>query len=187
MYLLLHRTLTRNNMEHDFWEIIKTRRSCRKFQDRQISHVELDAVLEAETYAPSAGGRQSAFIVAVQNKEQRKKLAAMNAAVIGSKSNPFYDAPTYVLVFAPSNAHTAIEDGTCVLENMTLAAHALNLGSCWIHREKEMFTTDEGKKMIRSWGLPDGLMGIGALALGYPDGKPAPAVTRKEGYYRIIR
>lgn len=115
-------------MEHDFLEIIKTRRSCRKFQDRQISRVELDAVLEAGTYAPSAGGRQSAFIVAVQNKEQRKKLAAMNAAVIGSKSNPFYDAPTYVLVFAPSNAHTAIEDGTCVLENMMLAAHALNLG-----------------------------------------------------------
>ena len=74
---------------------IRTRRSCRKFQDRQISRVELDAVLEAGTYAPSAGGRQSAFIVAVQNKEQRKKLAAMNAAVIGSKSNPFYDAPTY--------------------------------------------------------------------------------------------
>lgn len=187
MYLLLHQTLTRNNMEHDFLEIIKTRRSCRKFQDRQISCVELDAVLEAGTYAPSAGGRQSAFIVAVQNKEQRKKLAAMNAAVIGSKSNPFYDAPTYVLVFAPSNAHTAIEDGTCVLENMMLAAHALNLGSCWIHREKEMFITDEGKEMIRSWELPDGLMGIGALALGYPDGKPAPAVTRKEGYYRIIR
>ena len=159
-------------MEHDFLEIIKTRRSCRKFQDRQISRVELDAVLEAGTYAPSAGGRQSAFIVAVQNKEQRKKLAAMNAAVIGSK---------------PSNAHTAIEDGTCVLENMMLAAHALNLGSCWIHREKEMFITDEGKEMIRSWELPDGLMGIGALALGYPDGKPAPAVTRKEGYYRIIR
>lgn len=111
----------------------------------------------------------------------------MNAAVIGSKSNPFYDAPTYVLVFAPSNAHTAIEDGTCVLENMMLAAHALNLGSCWIHRAKEMFITDEGKEMIRSWELPDGLMGIGALALGYPDGKPAPAVTRKEGYYRIIR
>lgn len=82
-------------------EIIKTRRSCRKFQDRQISRVELDAVLEAGTYAPSAGGRQSAFIVAVQNKEQRKKLAAMNAAVIGSKSNPFYDAPTYVLVLLP--------------------------------------------------------------------------------------
>ena len=75
-------------MEHDFLEIIKTRRSCRKFQDRQISRVELDAVLEAGTYALSAGGRQSAFIVAVQNKEQRKKLAAMNAAVIGSKSNP---------------------------------------------------------------------------------------------------
>lgn len=80
-------------MEHDFLEIIKTRRSCRKFQDRQISHVELDAVLEAGTYAPSAGGRQSAFIVAVQNKEQRKKLAAMNAAVIGSKSNPFTMLP----------------------------------------------------------------------------------------------
>ena len=80
MYLLLHQTLTRNNMEHDFLGIITTRRSCRKFQDRQFSRVELIALLESETYAPSAGGRQIAFMVAFQTKEHGKKLAALNTA-----------------------------------------------------------------------------------------------------------
>ena len=174
-------------MKTEFLQMIKTRRSCRKYKAEQITDEELKAVLEAGTYAPTSRGMQAPYIVAVQNEAQRRQLAEMNARVMGVTSNPYYDAPTYVLVLVPGDANNPVQDGSCVLENMMLAAHALNLGSCWIHREKEMFTTDEGKKMIRSWGLPDGLMGIGALALGYPDGKPAPAVTRKEGYYRIIR
>ena len=96
-------------------------------------------------------------------------------------------APTYVLVFAPSLANNPVQDGSCVLENMMLAAHALGLGSCWIHREREMFATEEGKQLMEEWGLPEGLMGIGALSLGYPDGESAPAKPRKPEYFRIIK
>ncbi len=174
-------------MEQKFLEIIKTRRSCRKFSPKQITDEELNAVLEAGTYAPTSRGLQSPFIVAVQNEEQRKVLASMNAEIMGVTSNPYYDAPTYVLVFAPADAHNPVQDGSCVLENMMLAAHAIGLGSCWIHREREMFATEKGRELMEDWGLPDGLMGIGALALGYPDGEPSPAKARKEGYSRVIR
>ena len=111
----------------------------------------------------------------------------MNAQIMGVTFNPYYDAPTYVLVFAPADAHNPIQDGSCILENMMLAAHAIGLGSCWIHREREMFGTEEGKQLMKEWGLPDGLMGIGALALGYPAEAPAQAKPRKEDYYRIIK
>lgn len=171
----------------DFLEIIKTRRSCRKYKPEQITDEELKAVLEAGTYAPTSRGMQSPFIVAVQNEEQRKQLAAMNARVMGVTSNPYYDAPTYVLVFTPADANSPIQDGSCVLENMMLAAHAIGLASCWIHREREMFSTEEGKALMKQWGLPEGLVGIGALSLGYPAGEAAEAKPRKEGYYRIVK
>ena len=174
-------------MEKNFLEIIRTRRSYRSYKPEQITDEQPNAVLEAGTYAPTSRGLQSPFIVAVQNEELKARLAQMNAEIMGVTTNPYYDAPTYVLVFVPADAPNGIQDASLVLENMMLAAHAQGLGSCWIHREQEMFATEEGKELMKQWGLPEGLIGIGALALGYPEGEPSPAKPRKEGYTRIIR
>ena len=175
------------DMETNFLEIIRTRRSCRSYKPDQITDEQLNAVLEAGTYAPTSRGLQSPFIVAVQNDALKARLAKMNAEVMGVTTNPYYDAPTYVLVFVPEDAPNGVQDASLVLENMMLAAHAQGLGSCWIHREREMFATEEGKELMREWGLPEGLIGIGALSLGYPDGEPSPAKPRKEGYARVIK
>ena len=174
-------------METNFLEIIRTRRSCRSYQPEQITDEQLNAVLEAGTYAPTSRGLQSPYIVAIQNKDLLERLAQMNAEVMGVTTNPYYDAPTYVLVFVPADAPNGIQDASLVLENMMLAAHAQGLGSCWIHREREMFATEEGKELMAQWGLPEGLIGIGALSLGFPAGEPSPAKPRKEGYTRVIR
>ena len=183
-------------METDFLQIIKTRRSCRKYKKEQITDEELKAVLEAGTYAPTSRGMQSPYIVAVQNEELRKQLASMNAHVMGVTSNPYYDAPTYVLVLVPpamlivlakKERPTYVYDGSLVMGNLMLAAHELGIGSCWIHREREMFSTSEGKELMKSWGLPEGLVGIGALALGYPAEEPAQPKPRKQDYYRVIK
>lgn len=173
-------------MTNAFLELIKTRRSCRKYKKEQIADEELKAVLEAGTYAPTGHGSQDPYIVAVQNAELLKQLTAMNAAVMGVTTNPYYDAPTYVLVFAPAGGKNSMQNGSCVLENMMLAAHALGLGSCWINREREMFDTDEGKALMKQMGLPDGLMGVGALSLGYP-ATEGHAKPRKADYYRVIK
>ena len=174
-------------MEKKFLEIIRTRRSYRSYQPEQITDEQLNAVLEAGTYAPTSRGLQSPFIVAIQNEELKARLAKMNAEIMGVTTNPYYDAPTYVLVFVPSDAPNGIQDASLVMENMMLAAHAQGLGSCWIHREREMFATEEGKELMKQWGLLEGLVGIAALALGYPNGEPSPAKPRKEGYTRVIR
>ena len=174
-------------MENNFLEIIRTRRSYRSYKPEQITDEQLNAVLEAGTYAPTSRGLQSPFIVAIQNDELKARLAQMNAEIMGVTTNPYYDAPTYVLVFVPADAPNGIQDASLVLENMMLAAHAQGLGSCWIHREREMFATEEGKELMAQWGLPEGLVGIGALALGYPVGESSPAKPRKEGYTRVIR
>lgn len=170
----------------EFLQLIRTRRSCRKYETRQIDRNELVQVLEAGTYAPSAMGAQDAFIVAVREPALLEKLRRMNAAVMGSGTDPYYGAPTIVLVFVSQNNRNGLQDGSCVLENMMLAAHALGLASCWINREIEMFSSSEGKELMREMGLPEGLCGVGALALGYRDGEPSPQKARKENYFRII-
>lgn len=175
-------------MENKLLELIKTRRSCRRYRPAQIEDRELAAVLEAGTFAPTSMGRKDPWIVAVQRPDLLDRLARMNAEIMGSKGNPYYDAPTVVLVFAPADSRNAVQDASCVLENMMLAAHALGLGSCWINREIEMFRTSEGRDlMVRELGLPEGLTGVGAISLGYPDGAPSPCKPRKEGYVRIVR
>lgn len=170
-----------------FLDIIKARRSCRKYKAEQIEDEKLEAVLEAGTYAPTSRGLQSPFIVAVQAPVMLRKLAAMNAKILGTSSNPYYDAPTYILVFAPADAPNPVQDGSLVLGHMMLAAQAVGLGSCWIHREREMFDTPEGRELMKEWNLPDGLMGIGALAIGYPEPEDHPVVPRKKGYIRLVK
>ena len=176
-------------MDNDVLKALRERRSVRQFKAEQISDEELQAVLEAGIYAPTAMGRQDPWVVAVQDAEIVAQLVRMNAQILGMEGNPYYGAPTIVLVFGsrPEKWGNAVYDGSLVLGNMMNAAHAIGLGSCWIHREREMFDTEEGKALMRQFGLPDGLMGIGSIALGYAAADPLPPKPRKEDYYRIVK
>jgi nitroreductase len=170
-------------VKNDVLEAIQNRRSIRKFKSEQIKKDELDAVLEAGTFAPTGGGAQSPVIVAVQKPAVVEDLVTMNAKVMGTSGNPYYGAPTIVLVLASPRARaTYVEDGSCVLQTMMLAAHSIGLGSCWIHREKEMFETPEGRALLKQWGIPEDYVGVGSIALGYPEGAPPSAAKRKDGY-----
>lgn len=164
-------------MNNEMLTLLKTRRSVRSYLPKPVEEELLDAVLEAGTYAPSARGQQSATIIAVRDKETRDQLMRMNAQVMGVESDPYYGAPVIVLVLGSS-----VEDGSCVLVNMMNAAHSLGLASCWIHREREMFDTEEGKALLKKWGLPETLQGIGSIALGYAAGEAPVPKPRKEGY-----
>lgn len=174
-------------MNNAVLQAIRERRSIRKYQDRQISDEELRAVLEAGTFAPTGKNLQDPYIVAVQQEEMKQQIIRMNAAVMDTTSNPFYDAPTLVLVFGPTEWRNYIQDGSLVLGTMMLAAHSIGLASCWINREIEMFQTPEGKTLMQRMGLPEGLGGIGALSLGYAAVPAAPARPRKIDYFRIIK
>lgn len=175
-------------MENSFINTLKSRRSCRHYQPQQITDEELNAVLEAGTWAPTAAhGAQDPVIVAVQNAELRQELVALNARVRGGSADPYYGAPTLVLVFVSANNENGLQDGSCVLQNMMLAAHALGLGSCWINREIQMFNMPEGKELMQKMGLPEGLAGVGAISLGYEATEPATPKPRKADYFKIIR
>ena len=165
-------------------EILKNRRSIRKYKPEQVSDAHLDAILEAGLYAASGMNTQNSIMVAVRDKAVRDQLSRMNAAVMGSDKDPFYGAPCVVVVLVEPERYTAVEDGSLVLGNLMNAAYEIGVGSCWIHRARQMFESEEGKALLRAWGLREDLIGVGNCILGYPDEEPAPK-PRKEG--RIIK
>ena len=164
---------------------IMNRRSIRKYKPEQISREELDTVLQAGICAPTVMNRQSPLVIAVQNKEVRDRLSRMNAAVLGTDSDPFYGAPTVVVVLADANSPHAVQDGSLVMGNLMNAANAIGLGSCWINRAKEMFATEEGKQLLAQWGVEGDVIGVANCILGYPDKNPA-IKPRKPDYIRYI-
>lgn len=165
-------------------EILKNRRSIRKYKTQQVSEELLDAVLEAGLYAPSGMNKQNVVMVAVRDKETRDQLSRMNAAVMGATHDPFYGAPCVIVVLGDPEVYPVVENGSLVLGNLMNAAYEAGLGSCWIHRAQQMFASDEGKELLKKWGLSENLVGVGNCILGYPDEDPAPK-PRLEG--RIVK
>ncbi len=166
-------------------EVIKClteRRSARHYGPRQVEPDVLDQILLAGTYAPTGMGRQSPVIVAVQDPATVKQLSRMNAAVMGSDGDPFYGAPTVLVVLADKNVGTYLYDGSLVMGNLMNAAHALGVDSRWIHRAKEEFESEEGKALLKKWGIQGDLEGIGHCILGYADTPKNDPAPRKEGY-----
>ena len=160
------------------------RRSVRKYTDQQVPDELLDRVLEAGLYAPTGMNTQNIYMVAVRDKETRDRMMKLNAAVMGRDGDPFYGAPCVIVVLGDADGYPVVENGSLVLGNLMNAAHAVGLGSCWIHRAKQTFETEEGKALLRAWGLPDTLVGIGNCILGYAEEVPE-ARPRKEG--RIVK
>lgn len=165
---------------------LKTRRSCRKYTSEQVSEEQLAAVLEAATYAPTGHGQQSPLMVVVQDPELLAKLSELNARVMGTNRDPFYGAPTAVVVFEDTTNTTGHEDACMVMANLLNAAHAAGLGSCWINRGRQMFEYPEGAELLAAWGIPSHMVGLAICILGnIAEGGVLPPKPRKEGY--IIR
>jgi len=163
---------------------LKSRISVKKYTLQQVPDDLLNAVLEAGLYAPSGLNNQKVVMVAVRDKTTRDLLAKLNTQIRGADSDMFYGAPCVIVVLADPERNTWVEDGSLVMGNLLNAAHSLGLSACWIHRARETFDLPEGKELLRKWGLPEHLRGVGNCILGYTDTEPVPK-PRAEG--RIIK
>lgn len=173
----------------DILEKIKTRRSICSFRPDMVPQDILDKIIEAGTYAASGMGRQSTIIIQVTDKETRDRISEMNCKIGGWKEgfDPFYGAPAMLVVLAEKDWPNRVYDGSLVMGNLMLVAHALGIGSCWIHRAKEEFETEEGRELLRSLGIEKEYEGIGHCALGYVDGDYPETPERKANRVYAIR
>jgi nitroreductase len=166
----------------DAKELLLTRRSVRSFTDKRVDREVLKEALRVATYAPTSMGRQSPLLVCVNDDEAIEKLKKLNASILGTDIDPYYGARTIILAFGDAERVTCAEDGASVLVYLGLALYEEGVGSCWVHRMKQVFELPEGKKLLESWELPEGYVGVGSLAVGYPDGEHPVAAERKKDY-----
>ena len=168
-------------------KVLENRRSCRNFvKDKMVSGEDIRAIVKAGTYAATGMGKQSPIIIAVTDKEVRDQLSAENAKIMGTNIDPFYGAPVILIVLADKDIGTYKYDGSLVMGNMMNAAESLGLGSIWIHRAKEEFEGEFGKKLLEKLGIQGNYEGIGHCAIGYKAESTKDAVARKENYVYYI-
>ncbi len=169
-------------------KVMETRRSCRNFDpEKAVSEADIQAIVKAGTYAATGMGKQSPIILAVTNKELRDKISAENAKIMGTSIDPFYGAPVILIVLADKNVPTHVYDGSLVMGNLMNAAESLGLGSIWIHRAKEEFESDFGKKILADLGIEGEYEGIGHCAIGYAAAPAKEAAPRKENYVYYVK
>lgn len=173
-------------------EVIKCllgRRSIRAYTDDAIPGDILNEILQAGIYAPSGGNQQSATVIATQDRELIRRLEIMNARYIPSKKTdirPYYHASTLITIVARSDSGAPAEDGALIAGNIMNAAFSYGIGSCWIHRARDVFDSDEGKALLREWGLEGDYIGICQIVLGYPACDIPAAPKRKDNYIYIV-
>jgi len=158
-------------------EAIKSRRSVRKYKPEQISKEELNLILEAGCYAPSAHNQQSWHFTVIQNSEmldyisEQAKTGMRKSDIdwainLGSNENYhlFFHAPTVIVVSGNKNSISPLVDCSAAIQNMLLAAESLDIGSCWIGLVRYFFGDPENVKKLN---LPDDYTPYYAVSFGY--------------------
>lgn len=170
-------------------ELMKTRRSIRKYKADMVPIEMIKQVIEAGTYAATGMNKQSPIIIAVTNKEIRDRISKVNQEIGGWQEgfDPFYGAPVILIVLADKNNVNHVCDGSLVMGNLMLAAHELGLGSCWINRARQEFEMPEWKEWLKSLGIEGEYEGIGHCALGFADCELPEAAPRKENWVYYVR
>jgi nitroreductase len=187
-------------------DLIRERRSIRKYTDEQLKDEDLRSIIEAGLYAPNAGGGQRTYLVAVHNKELTETLGKLNLSgfnrdnLIGdhvSKEQPsviddptiksgFYGAPTVCAIFAPARFLYGTADAFCCASYMVLKAQELGIASCIVARGDETFASDYGKQFLTKWDVPEGYHAVCFVILGYCDGEYPTGKPRRDKRYIVV-
>lgn len=178
-------------------ENIKKRRSIRKYLAEQINETELNEIIEAGIYAPSAHNEQPWHFTVIQNKELidfisvKTKEAMANSEVEwiakmgkNEKLHIFYNAPTVIVISGRDEGFSPIVDCSAATENMMLAAESLNIGSCWNGLIKYFFQQED---QISKLNIPEGYTPFYAVTFGYKQVTPTRALERKKNVVSYIK
>ena len=172
-------------------EAIISRRSTRKYSDRMPEKELIEKVIEAGRYAPSGGNSQTTHFIIFTEPAQLKELAdlvqeefakmeftkgmyaSMRNSIFASKRGNYifhYNAPVFIVTANKKTYGNAMADSACALENMMVAANALDLGSCWINQLHWLDENENVRRYMMEHGLTEEETITGGLILGYPEG-----------------
>lgn len=181
-------------------KVIKERRTTRKYKAEQIKEEELQAIIEAGLYAPSANNQQSWNFTVIQDAELLEvlnieaKAAAKNIPnefmqkmANNDKFNAFYGAPTIIIVSGNEKGMMSQVDCAAASENMLIAAESLDIGACWNGFIGILFNSEKGAEYKKKLNIPEGFVPYYAIVLGYKDVRVTNAPERKVNSVQYIR
>lgn len=182
-------------------EAILSRRSVRKYKVDPIPQDQLEQIIETAKYAPSGMNAQSWHFSVIQNREKIEALESVVYQALKGSEDPylkkmgelaefhyFYSAPVLVIISNAANSISLspVSDSALAAGNMMLAAHALGLGSCWVHLLTRLRDEPEVKAALRALGVPRNYVVCSALTLGYPEGPLPKALERSEDTVNFV-
>lgn len=189
-------------MENNILELIKTRRSIRKYKPTKVSKEHLNSIIEAGLYAPTSANAQPWHFTVIQNQELINELNEdVKEAIRNSDLPPhvkkaaeiegfsfFYHAPTLILVSEEDNTNefSKRSDVAVASQNMMLQAHALGLGSCWIGAVSVLFDGSENDKYMEMFNIPKGFTPSHVIIVGEKESNPTRAPKRRENTVNFI-
>ena len=158
------------------------RRSIRAYKPDMVKKEDIEEIVKAGTYAATGMNRQSPVIIAVTDQETRDKLSAMNAAIMGTDTDPFYGAPVVLIVLADKEENVIFGGrlGEYKYYDMDAVIAAV------LERAKEEFESEEGKELLKKWGVEGDYEGIGHCVIGYVEGDYPETKPRKEDYVYYV-
>ena len=174
----------------DAIQAIVTRRSTRKYSDRMPEKTLIEKVIDAGRYAPSGGNSQTTHMIVFTEQKHLNELAALvqdeflkmeitegmyaslkNSISLSKKGGYVfhYNAPVFIVVANKKGYGNAMADSACALENMMIAANALDLGSCWINQLHWLDDNANVHQYMIEHGLAEDETITGGLILGYQE------------------
>lgn len=179
---------------------IFNRRSNRVFLTEQITEEELNTIIEAGLYAPSAHNQQPWHFTVVQDQELLSQLntdtkevakyfddKVFHQIAANDKFHIFYQAPTVIIVSGEEKALMPRFDCAAATENMLIAAESIDIGSCWVGLVDFLFQHDKETKYTQKLAIPEGYKPYYAVALGYKKARNGKAPARRENTVKYIR
>lgn len=179
---------------------IRERRSTRVYKQEQIKDEELQLIIEAGRYAPSAANQQPWHFTVIQNKEALQKINQGAKAYFQKSNNPhfqrfassekfhvFHNAPTAIIISGDQSAMLPQVDCAAATENMLIAAQSLGIGACWTQNVIHLFEGEQATPIKEELGIPDKYRPLYAISLGYKAQDNQQAPPRKENNVNYIK
>ena len=185
------------------FEAIFTRRSTRSMKPELPPRALIEKVIEAGRAAPSGSNSQSTHFIVITKPSVLSDLAgivqeafskmeagentyvSLRNSISASKKGEYvfhYNAPVLIVTANRKGYGNAIADSACALENMMIAANALDLGACWINQLHWLDENEEVRRAMRELGLEENETITGGLILGYgADGLPVRSELKRTG------
>lgn len=184
-------------------DLLKTRRTIRKYTSQPVEREKLEKIVEAGLYAPNAGGGQGTKIIVIDNFELIRKIGINNAncenrnwggrkvnsdqpSIIDDLSirNGFYDCQALAIVCIPKDRYTKVNgigSGFTCIENMAIEAYSLGVDNCIVGRAEATFQIPEMRALLKDWNFDEDYEPLMFLCMGYINGEYPKAKPRKDG------